>query len=79
MKKSNALIKLSIYFIKKLHQNNISPHLNKKGIKCRFYPTCSNYGIMALEKYGFIKGWIKTFDRINRCKPNNYDSCVDYP
>ncbi|NLJ72136.1 MAG: membrane protein insertion efficiency factor YidD [Syntrophomonadaceae bacterium] len=38
---------------------------------CRFYPSCSNYSIEALEKYGLIKGgWLAT-KRILRCHPFN--------
>ena len=36
---------------------------------CRFYPTCSNYAIEAIEKYGFIKGWFLAIKRIFRCNP----------
>ena len=75
----NFLEKVSIHLIVNLHQKKISPYLNKKGSKCRFYPSCSNYGLMAIEKYGFLKGWIKTIGRIFRCKPTNFDSCIDYP
>jgi len=78
-RKTNLLIKLSINLIKNIHQKKISPTLNKKGCKCRFYPSCSNYGLLALKKYGFVKGWYKTIKRILKCRPNNYDSCVDYP
>jgi len=38
---------------------------------CRFSPTCSDYGIAAIEKYGIIKGGIKTMGRILRCNPWN--------
>ena len=38
---------------------------------CRFYPTCSEYSIQALEKYGVIKGGAKTIWRILRCNPFN--------
>jgi len=38
---------------------------------CRFYPTCSEYGIQAIEKYGVIKGGLKAFWRIIRCNPFN--------
>ncbi|MCK5629113.1 MAG: membrane protein insertion efficiency factor YidD, partial [Nanoarchaeota archaeon] len=41
------LVKISIYLIKHLHQDKLSPRLNKRGGYCRFYPSCSNYGIMA--------------------------------
>ncbi len=38
---------------------------------CRFYPTCSQYGIEAVEKYGIIKGGLKAVWRIIRCNPWN--------
>jgi|WetSurMetagenome_2_1015567.scaffolds.fasta_scaffold1153301_2 uncharacterized protein len=38
---------------------------------CRFSPTCSDYAIAALEKYGFIKGGLKASWRILRCNPWN--------
>jgi hypothetical protein len=63
----------------KFHQNQISSHLNELGMRCRFYPTCSDYGILAIQKYGVIKGIIKTWNRLYRCRPNNLESCIDYP
>ncbi|MBU2514548.1 membrane protein insertion efficiency factor YidD [bacterium] len=36
---------------------------------CRFHPTCSEYAIESLKKYGFIKGWTSTIHRLRRCKP----------
>jgi len=36
---------------------------------CRFRPTCSNYAISAIEKYGLIKGTKKAAWRILRCNP----------
>ncbi len=38
---------------------------------CRFTPTCSQYGIEAVSKYGVIKGGIMTCWRIIRCNPFN--------
>jgi putative membrane protein insertion efficiency factor len=38
---------------------------------CRFYPTCSNYFIQALEKYGFFRGSYLGIRRILRCHPLN--------
>ncbi|MCK4588935.1 MAG: membrane protein insertion efficiency factor YidD [Nanoarchaeota archaeon] len=80
MKKNNLLVSISVKTIEYIWQENLGKKYNKKrNIICRFYPSCSNYGIMALEKDGFLKGWAKTINRIWRCKPNNHDSCVDYP
>ncbi|AZB44092.1 membrane protein insertion efficiency factor YidD [Bacillus sp. FJAT-42376] len=36
---------------------------------CRFYPTCSNYGLEAIQKHGAIKGSWLTVLRILRCNP----------
>lgn len=36
---------------------------------CRFVPTCSEYGLIAFKKYGFIKGFKLTAKRILRCRP----------
>ena len=44
----------------------ISPLL---GPSCRFNPTCSEYALQALEKYGFIKGSYLALRRVLRCHP----------
>ncbi len=36
---------------------------------CKFIPTCSEYGIEAIEKYGAFKGGLLTIWRILRCNP----------
>lgn len=38
---------------------------------CRFKPTCSEYAISAVEKYGIIKGGFKAGWRVLRCNPFN--------
>lgn len=38
---------------------------------CRFTPSCSDYGIAAFSKYGFIRGTMMTAWRILRCNPWN--------
>jgi putative membrane protein insertion efficiency factor len=45
--------------------------------RCLFKPTCSEYTILALEKYGVLKGIGKCFDRFNRCHGIKYS--IDYP
>ncbi len=50
----------------KLYQWIISPWL---GPKCRYTPTCSQYGIEALKKYGPVKGLWLTIKRVSRCHP----------
>ncbi len=66
-------------FIKiiKIYQILFSPEKSifvKIGIKkyrhtCIFYPTCSSYGIEAIEKYGVFKGFKMLFIRVLRCRP----------
>ncbi|MCX6795541.1 MAG: membrane protein insertion efficiency factor YidD [Candidatus Falkowbacteria bacterium] len=38
---------------------------------CRFNPSCSEYSVQAIEKYGIFKGGIKSCWRIIRCNPFN--------
>lgn len=39
--------------------------------KCRFEPSCSQYMIISLEKYGFIRGFARGLNRLKRCQPPN--------
>lgn len=48
------------------YQVSLSPLM---GGSCRFTPTCSNYAIEALEKYGALKGSWLAAKRILRCHP----------
>ncbi|SNX59843.1 hypothetical protein SAMN06296273_1280 [Nitrosomonas ureae] len=41
------------------------------GQSCRFYPTCSNYTIEALELHGIFRGGWLAIKRISRCHPWN--------
>jgi len=59
--------KVSIYILK-VYKSFISPLLPKS---CRFYPTCSEYAMDAINKYGVLKGSIKSMYRILRCNPFN--------
>lgn len=40
-----------------------------KGTKCPYIPSCSQYGLEAIEKYGAFKGSILAVWRILRCNP----------
>lgn len=61
MRKSSIPVKLI-----KLYQKYISAYTPPR---CKFYPTCSNYGIEAYMKYNFIKATILLIIRILRCNP----------
>ena len=44
---------------------------------CLFTPTCSEYMILAIQKYGCVRGVLKGIKRLFRCHPPN--GGVDYP
>lgn len=63
-------------FIIKLYQIILSPLFAPS---CRFYPSCSNYAIQALAKYGVTKGFLLSIWRVLRCNPFNkggYDPLI---
>lgn len=37
--------------------------------KCKYIPTCSQYALKAIERYGVVKGGIMALWRIFRCNP----------
>jgi hypothetical protein len=57
--------KLMLLMIK-FYQKAISPLLPKT---CRFHPTCSDYCIQAIEKYGPLKGLVICVKRVGKCHP----------
>ncbi len=67
-------MKIILILIIKFYQKFISPFLGKN---CRFYPTCSCYGLEAINKHGAIKGLYLTIKRILKCNPFN-DGGVDF-
>lgn len=59
-------MKKVLLFLIKGYQQLISPML---GANCRYTPTCSQYGIEAINKYGALKGGWMTIKRILSCNP----------
>lgn len=57
--------KILIYSIR-MYQKYISP---LKAPSCRFYPTCSEYAVQAILRYGVWKGVVKAIIRILKCHP----------
>ena len=58
--------KILIWLIN-FYRHSISPY--KGGACCRFTPTCSQYALEAIEKYGTIKGTYLAVKRILKCHP----------
>ncbi|NUF09921.1 membrane protein insertion efficiency factor YidD [Snodgrassella sp. ESL0324] len=50
----------------RFYQYAISPLLSPR---CRYNPTCSQYAVLALQKYGVMKGSWLAIKRICRCHP----------
>ena len=69
------LCQKGVIAIVRAYQWLLSPLL---GDTCRFHPSCSQYCIDAIRKYGPAKGGIKSLLRILRCHPF-HPGGVDYP
>lgn len=52
----------------RIYQVAISPLL---GPACRYQPTCSAYGLLALERHGALRGTLLTARRLLRCRPGS--------
>lgn len=50
----------------RIYQWTLSPLI---GRQCRFEPTCSSYFILAVQKYGAVRGTCRGLRRIGRCHP----------
>jgi putative membrane protein insertion efficiency factor len=60
------MIKQIFIFPIKVYQNYISQYLPSS---CKYYPTCSQYAIDAIEKKGILLGSVMAIWRILRCNP----------
>jgi hypothetical protein len=60
------MLKKIIVRLIKFYQRNVSPFL---GHNCRFYPSCSEYAVRAINKYGLLIGGIKGLGRVFKCGP----------
>jgi len=65
--------KIVIFFIR-LYQKTAPDRIRNS---CRFEPSCSEFMILSLQKYGTRKGLINGLNRLKRCKKPN--GGIDYP
>ncbi len=72
---TNASQKILIGLLK-VYRYVISPIL---GNHCRFYPSCSQYSLIAIQRFGSIKGIYLTFKRLIRCHPFCLGGCDPVP
>ncbi|MEE0859311.1 MAG: membrane protein insertion efficiency factor YidD [Acutalibacteraceae bacterium] len=59
-------MKRPLIWLIKFYMKNISPNTPPS---CKFTPTCSRYGLEAIERFGAFKGGFLTLWRILRCNP----------
>ena len=60
------ILEKSLVGLIRLYQIMISPFFNPC---CRFFPTCSDYAILAIERYGPFRGLLMAIMRLLRCHP----------
>ena len=61
-----SLLARPLVWLVRIYQWTISPLL---GPVCRYYPSCSAYGVTALERHGPVRGTWLTLRRVLRCHP----------
>ena len=59
----------------RFYQRQISP---LRPPCCRFIPTCSEYALEAVEKYGVCKGGLLALRRLLRCQPFHRQKSIEY-
>ncbi len=60
------MIKRLLLALLRLYRRYVSP---LKPPTCRYVPSCSEYALISVEKYGVVKGGLKSLWRVLRCNP----------
>lgn len=68
------MLKQAVLNLIRWYQATLSPdHSPRKVLYpygyCRYYPTCSEYGYEAIDRYGLLKGGLMALWRVLRCNP----------
>ena len=66
------MTRIMIFLIKTYQNLPLNSHKH-----CKYIPTCSEYGIEAYEKHGFIHGTYLTIKRLLKCTPWNHSEIYD--
>ncbi|MDR1983122.1 MAG: membrane protein insertion efficiency factor YidD [Holosporaceae bacterium] len=64
-----------LIFLIRIYQKTISSYWKTS---CKFYPSCSEYAIISINKYGSFRGCLKTVFRLLRCNPFS-NGGIDFP
>lgn len=68
-------MKVFLLWCIRFYRKNISPALPPR---CRFVPTCSQYALEAVEKYGAAKGGLLALKRFLKCHPFHRQKTIEY-
>ncbi|MFW2512622.1 membrane protein insertion efficiency factor YidD [Demequina sp. SO4-13] len=60
----------------RLYQLTVSPLL---GPRCKYYPSCSHYGLEAVRRHGAVRGFVLAGWRVLRCNPWSHGGVDDVP
>ena len=69
-------MRYAVIAVIRFYQKWISPMMRPR---CRFHPTCSEYTILAVRKFGVLRGLLKGLWRISKCHPLYRGKMVDFP
>ncbi|MFN3867076.1 MAG: membrane protein insertion efficiency factor YidD [Demequina sp.] len=58
------------------YQLTVSPLL---GPRCKYYPSCSHYGLEAVRRHGTVRGFMLAAWRVLRCNPWSHGGVDDVP
>ena len=69
-------MRYAVIAVIRFYQKWISPMMRPR---CRFHPTCSEYTILAVQKFGILRGLLKGLWRVLKCHPLYRGKLVDFP
>lgn len=79
-RRPGVFARVAVWLIRSLWQRRVGPWYGERHrVICRFYPSCSEYAVLAILRLGVIAGCLLAVRRIRRCVPSNCDSCYDPP
>ncbi|QTE31669.1 membrane protein insertion efficiency factor YidD [Pengzhenrongella sicca] len=67
---------LTVLLLLRVYQRVVSP---LSGPSCRFYPSCSSYAVLAVQRHGVLRGGRLAVWRVLRCNPWNPGGVDDVP
>jgi putative component of membrane protein insertase Oxa1/YidC/SpoIIIJ protein YidD len=62
-----------------LYQETLSRYFRQRGLRCKHHASCSQYGVLAYRKYGFVQATVMTWKRWRDCRPGASRPLIDFP